>query len=148
MGWLRFSLRSLLIATALAALGSLALRQFVDRPFERVEKVMTIIWRDSPQAEIYYAPNGHFFVKGARRLSPEAARALREAELIIVGQVHCGDLPALEFDEQATDELRRGFEYVGWFLSRSGVAFCRGGLPTPQHADLDFDLVLAHPVNR
>ncbi len=147
MTWRRFSLRTLLLLVFLAGLGALFARRFVDRPYERVQRAMAAIWRDWPQAEIYYN-QGQLFVKGAGRLSPEAARSLREAELIRQGQIHCGDLRELEFSEESIDELRRGFEFVQWYLSRRGVAFGRPPVSSPEHKDIDFAVLLQHPVER
>lgn len=147
MTWRRFSLRTLLVLVFFAGLAALAARRFVDRPYERVQRAMAAIWQEWPQAEIYYN-NGQFFVKGAGGLSPETARKLREAELIREGQIHCGELRELEFSEESIDELRRGFEFVQWYLSRRGVAFGRLSPSSPEHKEIDFAALLQHPVER
>lgn len=147
MTWPRFSLRTMLAVVVLAGLAALAARRFVDRPYERVQRAMAAIWQDCPQAKIYYR-DGQLLVTGAGRLSPAAARALREAELIGQGQVHCGELRKLEFGEESIDELRRGFEFVEWYVSRRGVSFGRLPDSSPEHKEIDFASLLQHPVER
>lgn len=90
MKWLRFSLRSLLLLVATAALGSLGLRWYLDRPYARVERAMEAIWRDNPTAGIGFDGKlGVLRALGVGRLSPEAALAICEAESVIAVRIDC-----------------------------------------------------------
>lgn len=75
MKWLRFSLRSLLVLVALAALCSLGLRWYLDRPYARVERAMEAIWRDSPNASIFFDQGtGELYVENAEKVSTKRRR--------------------------------------------------------------------------
>lgn len=90
MKWLRFSLRSMLVLVAIAALGSLGLRWYLDRPYARVERAMEAIWRDNPTAGIGFDGKlGILRALGVGRLSPDAAMAICDAELVVAVRIDC-----------------------------------------------------------
>lgn len=134
MKWLRFSLRTMLLLVALAALGSLGLRLYLDRSYARVERAMDAMWRDSPTAGIAFDPtHGVIVAVGVGKLSPETAHAICDAELIKGAVIDCGSrepgipgMPEIDVprpvaqyrggpvESPTLSALQAGFESVGW----------------------------------
>ncbi len=123
MKWLRFSLRSLLVLVTLAAFGSLGLRWYLDRPYARVERAMEAIWRDSPNASIFFDQGtGELYVENAEKVSTETAKALVDAELVRIAQITSQpSYASFAIDRAATNVIHSGAGYEHFAFAPPGV---------------------------
>lgn len=128
---------------------------------------MAIIWKESPNAVIFFEPSaGEFYVEGASGLSEQAAKALAATELIRIG--HVTSLPAhtsLKLPPSTTarrgrarnptlDALGQGFQHLGFYPpgefggGTEGVTFARVYDRDPLKVNLNFDRVYKNRIER